>query len=324
MASKFNSHKHKKFNRYTAAPSRKKGFSPYLIILFTALAAIITALLLGTLLGDLADTAPNNSGTATDLPQKEESPDLLDCDEIKGAFVTLAGVFDSTAENVRAQIPDGAEAVSMTLFDPNGDPYYHSKVAEAFGKKSGDLTLSRAFEGISAADGALYASVIFPSSALNNSDQAKQAVLNAYEASLIEELMLAGADDVIITPFALGEIDYELGEGFAEKLQAYVISVRAIAPSIRIGLALPPEYLSDSEHSLLIESISKMVDFLAIDLTSSVEIDSFTSAISDASVNILRRSVRILLTQTSDSELKILTDLLDKYSMENYQVAKKP
>ena len=36
------SHRHRKFNRYTNASSkRKRGFSPYLIILFSAIAAVL-------------------------------------------------------------------------------------------------------------------------------------------------------------------------------------------------------------------------------------------------------------------------------------------
>ena len=324
MAGNFNSHKHKKFNRYTASTSaRRRGFSPYLIILLSAFAAIAVALLLGTFLGKLADSAPpiDNGGENTD---GKEFPDLLNTERINGVFVTLNGITDNTAQNVRSQIASGTTAVSLELFDEGGTPYYHSAISEAFGNKCGELTLSRVFEGVVADGNALYSSVIFPSVALNNTDAAKQAVVNAYEAALAEELSRAGACDIIITPFKFGDGGYEISDDFAEKLLAYVISMRALSPTLRIGIALPLQYLSDTDHSLLIEDIAKTVDFIALDLTSKTELEDFTHAISDASLNILRRDVRILLSEKGKDELLSLTSLLDKHSMSNYQVVSRP
>ena len=323
MAGRFSSHKHKKFNRYTTSPSAKKGgFSPYSIIILSALMAVVAALFLGNYLGWLADKVPTHEN-GEQSTEKNEAPNLLDVEKINGAFVTLAGITDSTATNVRAQIPSGSLAVSLELFDENGNPYYRSAVAEAFGNMCGELTLSRVFEGVVDNGNELYSSVIFPSSALNNDDEAKQAVKNAYEASLIEELSLAGACDVIITPFAFGDEDYTLCDDFADKLSLYVTAVRSLSPSLRIGLALPLEYLSNSEHSALIESIANTVDFIALDLTTRTELEDFTDAIGDASLNILRRGVRILLRENSKEDLLTLTGLLDKYSMSNYQVVSK-
>lgn len=323
MANRFNSHKHKKFSRYTASPSAKKrSLSPYLIILFSAIAAVIVALLLGTLLGELADTAPKpDEGTEAD--PAPELPSLLDAIQIKGIYVTLEGVTDSTTQSVRAQIPDDATAASMILFDENGDPYYRSEVCEAFGNKCGELTLSRVFDGLKAGERILYSSVIFPSAALNNEEAAKQAVANAYEAALVEELSKVGACDVIITPFTLGDAEYKIDEAFVAKLEAYVVALRGLSPELRIGLALPLEYASDTNYATLIEALAKRVDFLALDLTSYADLDSFSEAISAASLNILRREMRLLLAETSEEDILTLTSLLDKYSINNYQVVSK-
>ena len=323
MAGGFGSHKHKKFNRYTASPSAKRGgFPPYLIILLAVLAAIVLALILGTFLGELADSAPSHEGGGSS--GEKEPPSLLDAETINGVFVTLEGITDNTAYNVKAQIPSGSTAVSLELFDKNGDPYYRSAVAEAFENKCGELTLERVFEGAVINGAPIYTSVIFPSVALNNKDAAKQAVMNAYEAALAEELSRAGACDIIVAPFEFGSDEYEISDDFYEKLSAYVKYLRALAPSLRIGLALPLEYLSDTEHALLLEDISKTVDFIALDLTDKTDVESFTDAISYASLNILRRKVRILLTEKSEDELLSLTSLLDKYSMSNYQVVSRP
>ena len=323
MAGRFNSHKHKKLNRYTASTSAKRmSFSPYLIILISALAAVIVALLLGTFLGKMADSAPKPEDNAKE-DKNPEPPSLLDAKQIKGAFVTLEGILDSTAQNVRAQIPSDSEAVSLILFDKNGDPYYRSEICEAFEKKCGELTLSRVFEGITVGERMLYSSVVFPTLALNNADAPKQAVMNAYEASLIEELARAGACDVILTPFSFGDEDYGIDNSFVAKLETYVVLVRALCPSIRIGLAMPIEYASENDHAMLLEELSKRVDFIALDLTERTDIESFSDAISDASLNILRRDIRLLISDIGEEETKTLTDLLDKYSMTNYQIVNK-
>ena len=323
MAGRFNSHKHKKLNRYTATPSaRRTSLSPYLVILISAIAAIVFALLLGTLLGKMADSVERpDEDVGENTPP--ELPSLLDAEQIKGAFVTLEGILDSTAQNVRAQVPSEAGAVSLILFDQNGDPYYRSEVCEAFGKKCGELTLSRVFEGITVGERMLYSSVVFPSTALNNTDAPKQAVMNAYEAALIEELSRAGACDVILTPFSLGQEDYNIDNSFVAKLESYVASVRSLSPDLRIGLAVPIEYASEDEHTMLLEELSKRVDFLALDLTSKNDLEGFSDAVSDASLNILRREMRLLISDIGEEETKTLTDLLDKYSMTNYQIVNK-
>ena len=211
----------------------------------------------------------------------------------------------------------------MILFDANGDPYYRSEIAEAFGNKCGELTLQRVFDALTLGERTLYSSVIFPSAALNNEESAKQAVINAYEAALIEELSEVGARDVVITPFVLGDSKYEIDEAFVSKLEGYVVSIRSLSPELRIGLALPLEYLADTKYSTLVEELSQRVDFLSLDLTAYTELDSFSDAISAASLNVLRREIRLLLCQTSEEEILTLTTLLDKYSMTNYQVVSK-
>lgn len=317
--SRFNSHKHTRFNRYTVASSKKKrGFSPYLIIPISALLALILALILGNYLGEIATPSPSvpdepSNGSQTTLPP-------LDVKQINGSFVTLEGIFDNTTQSVKAQIPTGATAVSLTLFDSQGDPYYRSEVAEAFGNTCGELTLSRVFDALKTDSATIYSSVLFPSSALLNEESAKQSVMNAYEAALIEELAKAGACDVIITPFELGEQPPTIDEAFISRLSSYVYTVRGVAPELRIGLALSHEYFSNTELTLITEHLSQTVDFLALDLTAKTEPEVFAETLNSAATSILRREVRILICENNSEEL---ISILDKYSIHNRQIAAK-
>ena len=315
MANK--THRHTRLNRYTRATSkRKKSFSPYWFILLSAILALIAALILGNVLGELV----------TDAPQEDQNDDtlsppasLLETSRIQGVFVTLKGINDNTAYNVKIQIPSGSTAVSLSLFDEAGDPYYFSAVADSFGNKCGDLTLSRVFEGLSTEQGLLYASVVLPPSrALANTDKAKQSVLNAYEAAIIEELYSAGAKDVIIT--ASNEV--EVGEEFFEKLIAYVAAVKALSPDLRVGISLGVEYYANVELAADVERLSNICDFLALDLTEISDLAELEASLNEASVNILRRSLRLLLSYNNAKYADSVIEILNGYSMSNWQFAK--
>ena len=320
---RFNSHKHTRLNRYTSAPRKNRGFSPYWFILISAVCALILALLLGNFLGELADTAPNDDGSS-DGGSEVKLPLPLDAQSIDGVFVTLNGISDSTTQNVRKQIPSGATAVSLQLFDGQGDPYYNSKIAASFGNKCGELTLSRVFDAFKNEESSLYSSVILPfSAALSNDDGTKQAVLNAYEGAIISELAEAGANDVIISVRITEDEPLYIDEVFLERLTQYVYTVRGLCPDLRIGFSLPLAYFSELQYSALTESMSKMFDFLVLDLTEFDAPESFEVAINAASVNILRRELRLLLLDKDEEYNARILEILDKNGMKNRQFASK-
>ena len=315
MANK--THRHTRLNRYTRSTSkRKKGFSPYWFILFAALLAVVAALILGNLLGELVTDAPADD--PTDNTPSPSAP-TLQASQIQGFSVTLKGINDNTAYNVKMQVPSNATAVSLSLFNEKGEPYYFSAVADSFENKCGELTLSKVFEGITTEQGLIYSSVILPASnALANTDKAKQSVLNAYEGAIIEELYSAGARDVIIT---LSD-DTEIGEEFFERLTAYVATTRSFSPDLRVGLSLEPTYYTNVELAADVERLSKICDFLAIDLTEISDLTELEATLSDASINILRRSLRLLLSYNNTKYADSLIEMLGRYSMNNWQFAK--
>ena len=316
------SHRHKKFNRYTrATASRKKNiFKPYLFIILSAVLAFVLAMILGNCLGELAETAPNES--QSNPPDKNNDPTLLNAQQINGVFVTLEGITDNTEQNVRAQITSDTTAASLCLFDENGNPYYSSAVAAAFDKPTGELTLKYVFDALENSKGSIYSSVLFPSSALSNTETEKQAVLNAYESSLVAELADAGACDIVISTFELGNDSFMIDELFTERLAEYVSTLRRAAPELRIGFTLSLSHVESSECATAVEDISKIVDFLALDLTEKSSPEALTAAIDIASISILRREMRLLIYAENEKALLSLTDILSKYSMTNWQVAK--
>ncbi len=307
-------HKHKKFNRYTSPTARRrKGLSPYLIIPIAGLLALVMALALGNCLGKKAEGPEKPPETAESDPPQANAPTLTPA-TVNGYFATLEHITDNTQQNVMVQFPEDAVAVSLELFSPGGMPYYNSSAAAANGKPCGELTLKRVFDAV----GERYASVLFPSSALKNTDEGAQAVLNAYEVSLISEIYAAGADDIIILIDGIS-----LDEEFISRLSDYVYALRRPCPELCIGLALSPEVLTDKSNSSLIEAASKETDLLALDLTKCADTDELRLILNEGSINILRREMRLLLKSANDKDLLALTELLDKYKMTNWQVADK-
>lgn len=324
---KLPSHKHKKFNRYTANPTArrksKKSFGLWWLIPVCAFAAFIAALILGTVLGDQVTPAPDETPSA---PEAEQTPPPAEPENIVGGkaidacFVSLDGIEDNTAYEVSSQIPDGAAAVSLVLFDKNGAPYFKSDIAAANGKPCGELTLKNAFKPIVEND--IYSSVIFPSFALTNTSELDRYIQNAYEYSLIRELVGAGTDEILIhcLPFGSSVRGLLLEESFTERFVEYITDIKRKFPSLRVGFTVSINDLTDPELSQIIEDVCKYADFCAADATSARDDDELSAALESASIPLLRHEMRVLLGGKNPDTLSAQYSVLDKLKLLSRQV----
>lgn len=317
------SHKHQKLNNYTIATAQKSQKRPARLRLWWwvpigAIVAAILAVSLGSFLGKKAQEVPSIHDTPSKNPDAP-SLDLLETGAIHGVFVSLKGIMDNTAYEVRRQIPSSATAVSLRLFDEAGSPYYHSEVAEAFGQRHGDLTLARIFGAC--ADAEVYTDVLFPSVALKNTDVHKQSVLNAYDASMAKELDDAGADEILMMASLLGEDTLSLlsSESFPQKLAELTAAIRQQAPTLHIGLMIAPSLLSDSDYTAETDALALCTDFLAVDLSSYTTAEALKDFLSEAAVPVLRHKIRLLLPQWDEAEKAKADELLASYRIDNYQ-----
>lgn len=320
-----NSHRHTKLVNYRQKPIRRRrtGSPFWLLIPICAVLAFVIALILGNTLGNIAESSmpgeASSSQPVTKLPEQNTHGPI----QINACHVSLEGITDNTASEVRKQISSDASAVSMTLFSPSGYPYYHSEVTSSFNKYCGELTLKNVFKPVIEKE--LYSSVLFPSSALLNDDPSKSAVLNAYEASLASELYLAGADEIIIVYNGFGSnktfID---GESSLNVIADYVSEMRRQADGLRIGIVLSVADLENEENTVIIEKICDTVDFCALDLTHFSSIENITETVNALSIDILRHEMRVLLSESgkTDEYLSAVDELLDKFGMNNRQFVK--
>lgn len=322
------SHRHTRLNRYTGDVSsrrkRRRGFRLWWIIPICALAAFVLALLLGSFLGSLVtgdgkDTSDSDP-TETDPPLSP--PETVHVGNVNGVFVGLEGITDNTYSNVSKQIPEGTGAISLSMFYSNGDPFYRSEVADAFGQTSGELTLGNIFKY--AKENGIYVSVPFPSEALSMDDSIKGGVRAAYEFELIKELYGAGADEVIIrcVPFGSQSADLLRNDEYMERVTEYLHGLRIKVPDIHIGFMISADDAADGSLAGIIHTVDTYADFIAVDMTGSADTESLTASIEASLANLLRYEMRALLGNSGDEEqLGALLALLDSFGISNRQVA---
>jgi hypothetical protein len=322
------SHKHKKFNRYTANPATRRkrtgSLSIWWLVPAFAVLSFVIALLIGSFLGDQVTAAPDETPAPSETQPEQTLPppeNIVGGTTLDAAFVTLSGVTGNTAYEVSSQIPENTTSVSLELFDENGIPYFESEIALSLGKPCGDLTLKNTFKPL--IENEIYSSVLFPSSALTSLNATDRYMQNAYEFSLMRELVEAGANEILIycTPFGKSNSSILLEDSFAERFIEYVGDIKRKFPSIRIGFSVSAYDLPDPSVSEIICIISEYVDFIAADVTAAKTADELSIVIDPAAISILRYEMRILLGGTTKVELDSQIALLDKLGLKNRQHA---
>ena len=314
------SHRHTRLVNYgRQKPRRGFVFRLWYIIPIAAILAVITALILGNLLGEMvaADKEPPSAETA----DKTTNSSPVDKKQIVADFVSLRGITYDTAGEVRKQIPDGATAVSMELFDRSGKPYYESAVAASFGKPCGELTLKNTFKPIS--EVGLYSSVLFPSTLLSVTDSNKYATTAAYEAMLARELHLAGADEILVCFSSLGMSGAAVKQDLFSAITDYVALIKSQVNGLCVGITLTAADLNAYAGSAELEALCRSVDFCALDLTHLSDTQRLTEVLVSLAPTAMRQEMRLIISTEGKSEEYISdqSELLQKLGANNFQYA---
>ena len=313
------SHKHTRLVNYgRRRPPSGFSFKLWFIIPIAALLAVIIAIILGNVLGEIAtpsiESTPDNAVSLTPLPSRGGK-------EINGAFVSLRGITYGTATEVGKQIPDGATAVSMELFDYSGRPFYESSVARSFGYPCGDLTLKNTFKPIE--EKGIYSSVLFPSTLLSIADPNKYATTAAYEATLANELYLAGADEIVVYFSPIGTSGVAKPTEFFGLAENYIMAMRMQSEGLRIGIVLSVSDLKTYAESGELEKLCAQADFCALDLTAFTDGDELASSLLPISSTAFSHEMRLVISSKGKSEefITAQNELLKKLEAKNIQYA---
>lgn len=323
------SHRHTRLNRYTgdvALRKKRRGFQLWWIIPISGLVAVIFALLLGNCLGSKVGDV-SGSSTPVETPAETPAvsdpllPEKADVGNIDAVFAGLEGIVDNTYYEVSKQIPEGARAVSLSMFYSNGAPFYRSEIANAAGNPSGELTLGNIFKYPE--ENGIYVSVPFPSSVLSSKDDALTSVKAAYEIAMIKELCEAGADEVIIMCSSLGdESVYSIAnEDFAKRVCEYLSDLRHKVPDINIGFMISASDVKDPALAVSVDKINGYADFIAVDMTEISDAEELTETVNSALVRILRYKMRVLIGGADEEALAPIYQVLDTLGITNRQVA---
>ena len=310
-ARRSNSHRHRKFSRYTGDVSqrrRRSSIGLWRLIPASALLAFALALALGSFLGSQVEEPSQSTPEDTKTEASAFPPPVSESIEsIDGVLVSLSGIYDNTYYEVAAQIPSEATAITLSMFSYSGFPLYYSEVAERYGLSTGELTLKNIFRY--PAEKGLYVSVPFESKALSGSDVLIQ------EIEMINELCLAGADEVIIK-CQRGALDDE----FLLSLAEYITEIKKASPEMHVGFVISAE---EAPATKTVDKICDYADFCAVDLSAISDAEAFDSEISPAFVNILRYNMRILMKGGSEESLDSRYGVLDRLGIKNRQILSK-
>ena len=294
---------------------RRKSFQLWWIIPICAVVAFIFTLLLGSLLGSIADFTPQSTETpAPEAPAPLPPATSVNIDEIDAVFVGLEGIYDNTYIEVSSQIPEGTKAISVSMFAKNGTPLYKSNVAIEAGKSCGELTLKNIFRYSN--ENRIYTSVPFPSSSLSMEKGLSASYAAAYEIEMIRELCEAGASEIIVKCDTSRLSD----DDFVARVVEYLCEIQIKVPEINLGFMISAVNAASEDTKAAIDVICDYADFCAVDMTAANSPEELSELTDAAIVNILRYKMRVLIGNSSESDLSALYSALDTFGINNRQV----
>lgn len=313
------SHKHQKFSRYTGDVSsrrrRRGSFQPWFLIPICALAAFLITLMLGSILGSIADSPDLSKPTESASPTPARPPVIsVKANEIDAIFVGLEGIYDNTYAEVSKQIPDGTRSISLSMFAEDGTPLYKSPVAIESSNPCGELTLKNIFRYSN--ENGIYTSVPFPSEALSMSKGLSASYVAAYEIEMIRELAEAGASEIIIKCDTPKLSD----EDFLDHAIEYICEIQIKVPGITVGFMISASDAANDDLKSAIDTICDYADLCAVDMTKAKDTEELIALVDASIVNVLRYEMRVLIRYGSEEEVNAICSALDTFGIKNRQV----
>lgn len=255
-----------------------------LLILFTV-AVVVGTVLLGRYLGEKSarsrelretDSYPVFGATEADPSLAEESflSDKAPVG-ISSEFFSLSAVEDIDALREASDALPETAAVTVIMRSASGRLMYSSSAAAAIGGKPADDPLPTASDVIGTLkEKNRYVSAVVSISAAGENEVENSAV-RAFERAMINEIALAGADEVIFfCPSLTSDGAAELG-AFADDLRDGTLG------TAKLGIMLDTALLDGDDASRLCRSLAEHFEVLALDMSglSAVTAESLTSRV---------------------------------------------
>lgn len=221
----------------------------------------------------------NVSSTKGQISTKKINSDYLD-------ILAMSAMSGSDIKiSINEIVLAGYSAVSMNLTDTDGNLLYVSDAAASVSRiKSSDseeknLPDIELLSSIVAAaeDAGLSTSAIITNNFAGLRDSSEEDDQISYEAALffdctlIKELAKIGFDEIILMGYTFSADDKEQLTLEVSGVNDYIKALKAAAPDILIGIALPSNVYRNVKFTPYIEVLSQKADILAIDICSDID-----------------------------------------------------
>lgn len=288
----------------SASPEGRLRLRVALIWTGAAVGGLFLALLIGNILGKIADGMPDGTAGGDTGLYKYKTGDIPPLD---AHFLELSGQNDETFGSSAEALPDGVKAVSLCL-KSGAYPSYRSEVCYALtGSYGGSADLKNAISRLKGKG--LYVSCFFGSSVAAAVGDYALGVATEYEAALILEAFSAGADEVILTGLPTDR------EGMARVSQV-CRRVRESVKEARLGTAVSFGSLSACENiGYVIDTYLSFADVFCLDAS----VGSEEGAVSSLEYYFKSYPIRLLISDSGNDDRAAKVTRLNELGIKNIQ-----
>lgn len=308
-------HSHRRYNGRRRSERFRSKLMIFLILLF-AIAIFVGTVFLGNHLKKVAEMSEDERKNDVVLSDSAECKDTDD-DRGDDAFVpeainsSYASVNDIDAFVARVQ---NGDAVSVVFRDYEGKLYYSSPSAQLLGTQTSQANLLSADEIMGKLkEKDCYVSAYLSIQSLGREESPSKDALAGLEVSMMKELAMAGADEIILCGFGSDDISNQI----ADACNMSVSFRGAYSDSVLIGVLLPyPSFLQD-EAKQICKTLSDAFEIIAVDYTDAqatedVEIyDVVKERINTMQLYFSRYSVRVALNYNNAETAEVQAALSD-------------
>lgn len=255
--------KRRKIRYYSGPTSRErlrdKPWFPYAVI---ALSALVLALIVGSILGGVADKTGgkvyerknlHDFGGVEEAEERFVSVPTLDAD-----YMSLSGLDNGDIRGALSDLAFG-DGVAVLLFDGRGGVYYSSNLSGAGLSltQQSSVTLSQLVDR--AQDKGRASVGIFVSSALLEESATARILKKAEELAILSEISTSGLDEILV-------LGLPSGEALSAEVNAYVRDVSALLNGrTRLGVAVDGTGKTD-ETARAVAATLEYADRFVLDL----------------------------------------------------------
>lgn len=287
--------------RYSQRVGRR--ISPWLILLFCALGAILLTLLIGNLLKLWLDGEAYRQLTDGEETEEETEPPLYHAPlrNIRAQPFLLGGDTDDVWE-----FPD----VSVSLNTPAGVLNYTSPVTQYFALPSNEkVAFGDAMGDLKAA--ASYISGIFYEQAFSEEHTELRHAATLRDAALMQEFLQAGGSEILVCGLPLEDVSFE-------QILTYLKAIKPSAQKAPLGVCVPVSFLQKKDAWESLQKLLQVCDFCALDLSGADTSKTDAEWLDFSRYYLVQYDMRLLLNETQTSlieaadamtnDLQIITD----------------